>query len=179
MQSYFAPNQDWRVFQIIYESPNSSSCLRCSSFDPLRLPEMHLWPGKLFKSNESVPQSSQSSAPLQRSSAQGLAAEASQANTDPELYSNNPAPFSAPVPAIFGRGQNYGINILDDGGPEADMDIVFVHGLTENAYDTWFHRDAGVHWPSELLKEDVSDSRILSFGYDADIVSSRNPISRS
>ena len=50
------------------------------------------------------------------------------------------------------------------------VDIVFVHGLTANAYDIGLHEKEQIRWPSVLLKQDISDSRILSFGYDADVV---------
>ena len=69
--------------------------------------------------------------------------------------------------------------MLYNGGTEASVDIVFVHGLTGNAYNTWLHKDARVHWPSELLRQDIPDARILSFGYDADIVNFWNPASNS
>lgn len=73
---------------------------------------------------------------------------------------------SAPVAS----GQNYGIRVLYDGGPEACVDIVFVHGLTGNANDTWLHKETGTHWPSGLLGQDIPDIRVLSFGFDADVV---------
>lgn len=60
--------------------------------------------------------------------------------------------------------------MLHDNGKDACVDIVFVHGLTGNAYSTWLHKETGIHWPSQLLGQDVPDSRILSFGYDADVV---------
>lgn len=69
--------------------------------------------------------------------------------------------------------------MLHDGGTEASVDIIFVHGLTGNAYNTWLHRGTGVHWPSQLLRQDLPDTRILSFGYDADIVSLWGPASMS
>ena len=64
---------------------------------------------------------------------------------------------------------------------EASVDIVFVHGLTGSAYNTWLYKDKSikVHWPSELLKQDLPDARIMSFGYDADIVNLWNPKSHS
>ena len=79
------------------------------------------------------------------------------------------------------EGQNYGVNVLYEGSPEASVDIVFVHGLTGNAYNTWLYKDKGIkmHWPSELLKQDLPDARIMSFGYDADIVNLWNPKSHS
>lgn len=82
-------------------------------------------------------------------------------------------------PAPIGKGQNYGIKELYDAGTEARIDIVFVHGLTGNAYNTWVHKDTGVHWPSELLRQDMQNARILSFDYDADIVNIWNPASNS
>ena len=86
---------------------------------------------------------------------------------------------SNPEPTPIERGGNYGIKVLHDGGSEACVDIVFVHGLTGNAYDTWLHKATRVHWPRDLLKQDLEDIRVLSFGYDADIVNMWNPASNS
>lgn len=47
--------------------------------------------------------------------------------------------------------------------------IVFVHGLTGNRQNTWTHDD-GVFWPQDLLPKDLPTTRIMTFGYDADIV---------
>ena len=82
-------------------------------------------------------------------------------------------------PTSIGKRQKYGIQVLHDGGSEARVDIVFVHGLTGDAYDTWLHKESEVHWPSDLLKHDLPDTRILSFGYDADILHFWNPVSNS
>lgn len=84
-----------------------------------------------------------------------------------------------PSPAPIGKGQNYGIRVLRHGDTEACVDIVFVHGLTGEAHNTWLHKETGVHWPSELLNQDLPDTRILSFGYDADVVNFWNPASNS
>ncbi|KAH6666683.1 Alpha/Beta hydrolase protein, partial [Halenospora varia] len=46
--------------------------------------------------------------------------------------------------------------------------IVFVHGLTGNRDKTWTH-PSGVFWPLELAK-DIPTARILTFGYDADVI---------
>ena len=82
-------------------------------------------------------------------------------------------------PSSIEKGQNYGIKVLHDGGAGACVDIVFVHGLTGNAYDTWLYKETGVYWPEDLLKQDLPDTRILSYGYDADIVKFWDPVSNS
>jgi pimeloyl-ACP methyl ester carboxylesterase len=47
--------------------------------------------------------------------------------------------------------------------------IVFIHGLTGNRESTWTEKSSRVFWPEELLKHDVPRTRILTFGYDADV----------
>lgn len=47
--------------------------------------------------------------------------------------------------------------------------IVFVHGLTGNREKTWTHQNK-TFWPIALLSEDFPRARILTFGYDADVV---------
>ncbi|KAL9610453.1 MAG: hypothetical protein Q9167_004851 [Letrouitia subvulpina] len=84
--------------------------------------------------------------------------------------SEQTTPNSTASPVLVRGGHNYGIRVLYDPGNEACVDIVFIHGLTGNAYDTWLHKETKIHWPSELLGQDISDSRILSFGYDANVV---------
>ena len=106
---------------------------------------------------------------------QDLAIRPSQTTIDPASTATNTQASPAPI----GKGQNYGVKVLHDGGPGASVDIVFVHGLTGNAYNTWLHKDPRVHWPSEFLRQDIPDARILSFGYDADIVNFWNPASNS
>lgn len=87
---------------------------------------------------------------------------------------------NVPAPRVpIRKGHNYGVKLLYEGGIEPSVDIVFVHGLTGNAYSTWLHEDSGTHWPSRLLGQDIPDARILSYGYDADIVNLWNPVSNS
>lgn len=45
-----------------------------------------------------------------------------------------------------------------------------VHGLTGNLESTWTDKSTGIAWPEALLKNDLPQSRIVTFGYDADIV---------
>ena len=112
-----------------------------------------------------------------QSSSRDTPAQQPETNIGPASAAREIEASSVPI----GEGQNYGINVLYDGGADASIDIVFVHGLTGNAYNTWLYNDKSirVHWPSELLKQDLPDARILSYGYDADIVNLWNPRSHS
>jgi len=47
--------------------------------------------------------------------------------------------------------------------------IILLHGLTGNRESTWTDKNSGVFWPSHLLNKDIPNSRILTWGYDADI----------
>lgn len=49
------------------------------------------------------------------------------------------------------------------------LSIWFVHGLTGNRKRTWTHEKAGVFWP-ELLARDFPKARVITYGYDADVV---------
>jgi pimeloyl-ACP methyl ester carboxylesterase len=46
---------------------------------------------------------------------------------------------------------------------------VFVHGITGNRETTWTCKDTRFFWPEQLAK-DVKTARIMTFGYDADVV---------
>ncbi|KAM5479541.1 hypothetical protein McanCB56680_005469 [Microsporum canis] len=50
---------------------------------------------------------------------------------------------------------------------DANLDIVFVHGLHGDRVDTW--TKYGIFWPRDLLPDDVRQARVLSWGYSADI----------
>ncbi|KXG54529.1 uncharacterized protein PGRI_076730 [Penicillium griseofulvum] len=60
-----------------------------------------------------------------------------------------------------------GMKVLSD-PPNADLDIIFVHGLTGNREKTWTHEN-GTLWPQDLLAKDLPKARIMTFGYDIDI----------
>lgn len=58
--------------------------------------------------------------------------------------------------------------------PEACIDIVFIHGLKGHPDQTWRHNKSRIHWPTDFLRKDIPDCRILNFGYDADILAILN-----
>ncbi|KAF4465923.1 NB-ARC domain-containing protein [Fusarium albosuccineum] len=63
----------------------------------------------------------------------------------------------------------YGLETLDEANPDdADVDIIFVHGLSGTRRGTWKHAD-GTCWPKDLLPKDLAKARISLFGYDASI----------
>ncbi|KFY18040.1 hypothetical protein V492_00187 [Pseudogymnoascus sp. VKM F-4246] len=72
---------------------------------------------------------------------------------DPDLYSTEGAT---------------GIKVVAEPS-NADLDIVFVHGLTGNRETTWTHKRTHVFWPGELA-QDINTARIMTFGYDADVI---------
>jgi protein SERAC1 len=45
-----------------------------------------------------------------------------------------------------------------------------VHGLTGDATSTWQAKDATQPWPERKLAADLPEARIMTYGYDADIV---------
>lgn len=50
-----------------------------------------------------------------------------------------------------------------------ESSVVFVHGLTGNRRSTWTCKPADVFWPNDLLPHDLPRTRIMTYGYDADI----------
>lgn len=62
-----------------------------------------------------------------------------------------------------------GIKVWYDPGV-ADVDIVFIHGVTGDRERTWTHEAAVEPWPKAILPEHLPTARILTFGYDAYII---------
>lgn len=90
----------------------------------------------------------------------------------PVLVSNDTTPASDHENRkldSFSEKDSYGIKVLYNPEPAA-LDIVFIHGLTGSAYSTWLSEDSSTHWPRDLIKQDMGNARIMTFGYDVDIV---------
>ncbi len=81
------------------------------------------------------------------------------------------------IQKAFRRG-TYGLRVLCS-PPQPSVDIVFVHGLTGNSYKTWLEAESEIYWPVHLLRKDISDARILAFGYDADVTKFLGPVSQN
>lgn len=91
--------------------------------------------------------------------------------TNCSLPSDDPGLTASPENSSIdriGEKDSYGIKVLHS-PPSAVLDVVFVHGLTGSAYSTWLHKGSGKHWPRDLIKNDIKDARIMTFGYDADV----------
>ncbi|KAI9851995.1 MAG: Ankyrin-1 [Thelocarpon superellum] len=63
---------------------------------------------------------------------------------------------------------NLGMLVLWDGQDPIDADLVFIHGLRGDRLKTW-SKD-GVVWPRDLLPSRLPNTRIMAWGYDADVM---------
>ncbi|KAK4160240.1 hypothetical protein QBC43DRAFT_293131 [Cladorrhinum sp. PSN259] len=95
----------------------------------------------------------------------------------PTSYNAN-AQLSCTKNDLFPEDQVYGLRILHTPQNASTGDIIFLHGLTGNSYDTWTSRK-GVYWPTELLTNDFPNVRIMAFGYDADVTRLLGPVSKN
>ena len=48
--------------------------------------------------------------------------------------------------------------------------ICFVHGIRGHPINTWKSKHAAGHWLENLLPQRIPDARILTYGYDANVV---------
>lgn len=62
----------------------------------------------------------------------------------------------------------------------ASVDVVFVHGLNGDPQKTWTAETSKTFWPSQLLPPilDEEHARILVYGYDADVTSFTDGVSK-
>jgi hypothetical protein len=79
---------------------------------------------------------------------------------------------------LFPKQQIYGLRVLHS-PPKPLFDIIFVHGLTGNSFDTWLDSKSNTYWPVDLLSTDIQDARILAFGYDADVTKFIGPVGQN
>lgn len=75
---------------------------------------------------------------------------------------------TGPDDELYATDGPTGMRVVADPS-DAVVDIVLVHGLTGNREKTWTHRN-GTFWPGALLPQDFAGARIMTFGYDADVV---------
>jgi hypothetical protein len=48
------------------------------------------------------------------------------------------------------------------------LDIVALHGITGDAYDTWTHKNGNL-WLRDILPKALPGARVFSFGYPAEV----------
>jgi hypothetical protein len=86
-------------------------------------------------------------------------------------------PHSSSLDRTNDRTEKYGLfplhpPILTPGdvedGETNSLDIVAVHGITGDAYDTWTH-DNGIFWLRDLILKDLPGVRVFSYGYPAEV----------
>ncbi|KAF5488814.1 Protein SERAC1 [Colletotrichum fructicola] len=94
-------------------------------------------------------------------------------NADRNRPQKPPSGLPEPLPDQFPSG----IKLLHSPDGDVLVDIVFVHGLTGNREKTWTAHGATEPWPKMLLPAEIPDARILTFGYDADVVNLKGVVS--
>ncbi|CAD6571798.1 MAG: hypothetical protein ASARMPRED_004791 [Alectoria sarmentosa] len=69
--------------------------------------------------------------------------------------------------------QWFGIKELYSPGPNAEIDIVAVHGLNGDAFTTWTSDKGNICWLNhqDLLPKYMPNARILTWGYNANVTS--------
>ena len=95
-------------------------------------------------------------------------------STDVQQHTKPAFPSSSPAAR---RTEKYGLFLISSPpSPFADaevgktyyVDIVAVHGIIGDAYDTWTHEN-GKSWLRDFLPEDLPGVRVFSFGYPAEV----------
>jgi hypothetical protein len=133
-----------------------------------------MWLTRLKKGKK---RSSQQDESLSVASANQSAATLRHANRTSETSSTiekQPAQTTRSSPHTLNRTGKYGLFLLS---PQSDaveveetfsLDIVALHGITGDAYDTWTHEN-GTFWLRDFLPKEFPGARIFSFGYPAEV----------
>ncbi|KAL9136522.1 MAG: hypothetical protein Q9175_002267 [Cornicularia normoerica] len=74
----------------------------------------------------------------------------------------------------------FGLSQVHTSDGEGLVDVVFVHGLNGHPYHTWTSEKSKTFWPGQLLPPvfEEEKARILVYGYDADVTSFTDGVSK-
>lgn len=70
-------------------------------------------------------------------------------------------------------GEQFGIFELSERSQAKTVDVVAVHGLMGDAFESWTHENRKM-WLKDFLVEDVPFARIMTFGYDSAVAFSKS-----
>ena len=68
--------------------------------------------------------------------------------------------------------ERVGIFELSEKGLAKTVDVVAVHGILGDAFETWKHEN-GKSWLKGFLEKDLPSARIMTFGYDSAVAFSK------
>ncbi|KAI4180178.1 MAG: hypothetical protein LQ346_007042 [Caloplaca aetnensis] len=71
----------------------------------------------------------------------------------------------------------FGPLVLWEGEEPVSADIIFVHGLNGNREQTW--SAASTLWPRDLLPDDLPHARVITWGYNANVLRLSAPSSQN
>lgn len=77
------------------------------------------------------------------------------------------------------KNEPLGLHVIHHPGDSHAIDIIFVHGLGGTSRLSWsWDRDLANFWPQEWLplEPELSDARILTFGYNAHFMSQKGDV---
>ena len=69
--------------------------------------------------------------------------------------------------------ERFGLFELSGKSPVKHVDVVAVHGLMGDPFETWKHEN-GKMWLKDFLVEDMPSARIMTFGYDSAVALSKS-----
>ncbi|KAL6717735.1 hypothetical protein ACLMJK_003820 [Lecanora helva] len=87
--------------------------------------------------------------------------------TEVEIQSTRAGLAKADRPA---PSSSLGLRVINPRHIDAVIDIIFIHGLTGGRESTWTATEAAACWPELYLPNDFFEARIITYGYDADVV---------